>query len=402
MGVSSKFKYVLLFLKWVLLSVLMGVIGGLLSALFHYALHFVTELRETQNWLIFLLPIGGLATVGIYKLSKLSANQTTDEIVECSKNGKPISPLIAPVIFLTTTITHLLGGSAGREGAALQMGSSVASLLNKVVRLKDKERALIIMTGMSAAFAGLFGTPLTACLFTLEIASQGMFFFQALLPCFISAFVASKVSSAFGVYADTAIQRDVISLTSGNILKLIALIILIFVLGIVVRYMFRKAPYFMQLWIKSPWLRIVIGATVVVIMTLFVGNQNYNGAGMSLALQAIDGKVDWYSFLLKMLFTAVTLGVGFKGGEIVPTFCIGATFGCFIGGVLGLNPGFAAALGLALLFCCVTKSPLASVALSLELFGVTNIHIFAPMCLIVFLLSKLPMLANKKRPIACN
>lgn len=384
---SQPKQYLILFLKWGFFSVIMGVVGGLLGAGFHYVLHFVTDVRQMYSWVIYLLPIGGLLTVCLYRLFKLQSNKGTNEIIDCVLNSKPVALLIAPAVFLATAITHLFGGSAGREGAALQIGGSAASLLNKIFNIKGKESTVMIICGMSSVFAGLFGLPLTACLFTLEFESVGTIFSPALLPCFISALLASKVAMAFGVYPVIAVKNDVLVFTFENTGKLILLAVLVSLLGIAMCYIFNKSKYLASRWIKRPWLRIVTGATIIVALTILVGDQRFNGAGMDMAMEAIGGKVNWYSFILKILFTSVTLAAGFKGGEIVPTFCIGATFGCFMGSVLGLDPGFAAALCLVGLFCCATNSPLASIVLSIEMFGITNLYVFVLVCVITFVLS---------------
>ncbi len=381
-------QYILLVLKWSLLSIIIGVIGGGLGAGFHHILQLVTEVRQSYNWIIFLLPLGGIITVFLYRLFRLQSNRGTDEIIDSVLVGEPVSPLIAPAILLTTSITHLLGGSAGREGAALQIGGSVASLLNKLFRLKKEESTVLMICGMGAVFSGLFCTPLTACLFTLEFESVGTIFSPALLPCFISALLASKVSLGLGGHKVMAIQNTAFSLNFENTWRIIVLAVLVAFLGIAMCYVFHKANYLAHNLMKNPLLRIVAGATIIVVLTLLVGDQRFNGAGMEMALQAItDGNTNWYFFLLKILFTAVTLAVGFKGGEIVPTFCIGATFGCIMGGFLGLSPEFAATLGLVGLFCSVTNSPLASIALSIEMFGETNLYVFVLVCVITFVLS---------------
>ncbi len=380
-------QYILPVLKLSLLSALMGVIGGLVGAGLHHVLQLVTGVRQSQNWIVFLLPIGGLLTVFLYRLFKLQSNRDTDEIICSVLDSKLVSPLIAPALFLATTVTHLLGGSAGREGAALQIGGSMASLFDKIFRLKKEERTVIIICGMSAVFSGLFCMPLTACLFTLEFESVGTILSPALLPCFISALSASKVSLALGVHETSVIQDEAVTLTFQNGWRIIVFTVLLSLLGIIVCYVFRKAENLAHRWLASPYVRIAAGAVIIVILTLLVGNQQFNGAGMEMALDAVNGRANWYSFLLKILFTTVTLAVGFKGGEIVPVFCIGATFGCVAGGFLGLDPGFAAALGLVGLFCCATNSPLASIALSIEMFGGTNLYVFVLVCVITFVLS---------------
>ncbi|MBR2047478.1 MAG: chloride channel protein [Oscillospiraceae bacterium] len=381
-------RFIKTFLQWGILGLLMGAIGGLLGALFHHALHFVTHLRGEHNWLIFLLPLGGLLTVAIYKAFKMQNNRGTNEIIDAVLDGEKLNPLIAPVIFASTAITHLFGGSAGREGAALQLGGSVASMLSGVFKLSDDDRTVLIMSGMSAVFAGLFGTPLTACLFTMEFESVGTIFSPALLPCYLSAFTASKVSAALGVHAEGHLIEAVAAVTMDTVWRYALLAMALSCLGIAMCWVFHKAEHLAHHHLPNPFVRIAVGGVIVAGLTLLVGDHRFNGAGMDMALTAVaEGKADWYSFLLKMLFTAVTLAAGFKGGEIVPTFCVGATFGCVLGGVLGLEPGIAAALGLVGLFCCATNSPFASIVLSIEMFGGANIHLFALVCVICYVLS---------------
>ena len=375
------------FAKWLILGVLMGALGGLLGAGFHHALHFVTHVRGEYNWLIFLLPVGGVLTVLLYRLPGLRGNRGTNQIIDAALEGGQISPVVAPGIFLATAITHLFGGSAGREGAALQLGGSTASLLAKIFRLKKEERAVLIMAGMSAVFAGLFGTPLTATLFCMEFESVGTIFSPALLPCFLAAFVASRISALFGVHAEGIPLETVFTMSLTNFWQYLILAVLVSLLGIAMCWVFHKAEHLASHHLPNPFVRIAVGGVIIAVLTLLVGDHRFNGAGMDMALTAVEGKADWYSFLLKMLFTAVTLSAGFKGGEIVPTFCIGATFGCVLGGLLGLDPGFAAALGLVGLFCCATNSPLASIVLSIEMFGGANLYIFAFVCVICFVLS---------------
>lgn len=380
-------KYFKIFFKWGLLGLVMGGIGGLLGAGFHHVLHFVTDLRGKYGWLVLALPVGGLLTVGIYKLVLKGRNRGTNEIIDAILNGDSVNPLVAPVIFLATSITHLFGGSAGREGAALQLGGSVASLLGKALRLNENERTVLIMSGMSAVFAGLFGTPLTATLFTMEFASVGTIFSPALLPCYLAAFMASRVSAALGVHAEVFMLEEAVTFTATANWQVLILAMAVGVLGIGMCFLLHQAEHFAAKSIPNPWLRIVIGGAVIAALTLLVGDHRYNGAGMDMALKAVGGEADWYDFLMKLLFTAVTLAAGFKGGEIVPTFCIGATFGCVLGGWIGFDPGVAAALSLVGLFCCVTNSPIAAIILSVEMFGSENLYLFAFACVIAFVIS---------------
>ena len=379
--------YLKTFIKWTFLSLVVGILGGLLGAAFHHALHFVTHVRAENNWLIYLLPVGGLLTVGLYRILGITRNRGTNEIIDAILEKKPVSPMVAPAVFLASGFTHLFGGSAGREGAALQIGGSMASGVGKLFGLKDRNRTILVTCGMSAVFAGLFGTPLTAMIFCMEFESVGTLFTPALLPCYLSAFIASRVSFALGVHAETFLLETAAALNGANIIGTVVLAVLVSGLGVAMCHLFHSAEHLAAHYLPNRWIRIAVGGAVVTVLTVLVGNQRFNGAGMEMAMEALGGHADWYSFILKMLFTAVTLAAGFKGGEIVPTFCIGATFGCVLGGFLGLEPGLAAALGLIGLFCCATNSPLAAIVLSVEMFGGANLNLFALISVICFVLS---------------
>ena len=375
------------FLKWSLLGVLMGLIGGPIGAAFHHVLHFVTHLRGENTWLIWLLPVGGLLSVGVYWLLGMMKNRGTNQLIDAVLHTDAVSPRVAPLIFIVTAITHLFGGSAGREGAALQLGGSLGSTLAKFLKLDKEERTVLIMSGMSAVFAGLFGTPLTACVFVLEFASVGRIFTPALVPCFLSAFTAWEMAQKLGVHAETYLLTTALPINLTTVWQLAVLAVLVAILGIIMCRIFHGAEHLAAKHIKNPWLRIAMGGAVVTAMTLVAGDHRFNGAGMDMALKAVAGEADWYSFAVKLLFTTVTLAAGFKGGEIVPTFCIGATFGCVVGGLLGMDPGVAAALGMVGLFCSGTNATLASIILSIELFGTANLYLFAFICVVVCMLS---------------
>ena len=380
-------KYLVTFLKWGMLGTLVGLLGGLLGALFHHVLHFVTHLRQANGWLVLLLPVAGLLTVGLYRLLRLRENRGTNEIIDAVLKDEKLKPQIAPGIFLATAITHLFGGSAGREGAALQLGGSVASILGRAFRLKENERTVLTMAGMSAVFAGLFGTPLTATVFTMEFVSVGTLFSPALLPCFLSAFTASRVSLALGVHPEGLPLAKMADLTLLGYGQVLVLAVAVGILGIFMCVFFHEAEHLAAKKIPNVWLRIALGGCLIAILTALVGDMRYNGAGMDMALGAVEGEAHWFDFLMKLLFTAVTLAAGFKGGEIVPTFCIGATFGCVLASLLGLDPGMGGALGLVGLFCAVTNSPIAALFLSVEMFGSENLLIFGLVCVIAFVIS---------------
>ena len=380
-------QHAVAFLKWSLLGIVMGLLGGPIGAAFHHVLHFVTHFRGEHMWLVWLLPLGGILSVGVYWAFGMMNNRGTNQLIDAVLHEDSVSPKVAPVIFIVTAITHFFGGSAGREGAALQLGGSVGSTIGKALKLDDDERTVLTMCGMSAVFAGLFGTPLTACVFVLEFASVGRIFTPALVPCFLSAFTAWEMAQKLGVHAETYLLTTALPIDLTTVWQVAVLSVLVAILGIVMCRTFHGAEHLAAKHIKNPWLRIALGGAVVAILTAIVGDHRFNGAGMDMALTAVGGEADWYSFALKMLFTTVTLAAGFKGGEIVPTFCIGATFGCVVGGLLGMDPGIAAALGMVGLFCSGTNATLASIILSIELFGTANLYLFAGMCVVSCLLA---------------
>ena len=380
-------QYMVSFGKWGLLGLIMGVIGGILGAGFHHALHFVTHIRTENGWIVWLLPLGGLLSVGVFRILGQSRNRGTNQLIDAVLHEDDVSPMVAPLIFIVTNITHFFGGSAGREGAALQLGGSVGSTIGKALKLDADERTVLTMSGMCAVFAGLFGTPLTACIFVLEFTAVGRVFTPARVPCFLSAYAAWQTAGKLGVHGEGYLLTEALPIDLGVTGRMVVLSIALAVLGIFMCNTFHKAEHLAVEKIPNPWLRIAAGGALVAVMTAIAGDQRFNGAGMDMALAAVAGNADWYSFIVKLLFTAVTLAAGFKGGEIVPTFCIGATFGCVFGGLLGLDPGIAAALGLVGLFCCGTNAPIASIILSIEMFGTANLYHFAFVCVIVFLLS---------------
>lgn len=371
-------------IKWVFLSLFTGALGGILGAGFHFALRFVTQCRAEHRWLILLLPVAGLISVLLYKTLRIEKTKGTNEMIEAALDGRRVPFAMAPGIFLSTCLTHLFGGSAGREGAALQLGGAVASLLGRLFRLSEAEGKIIVRSGMASVFAGLFGTPAAAALFCLEFEAVGTILPSALLPCFLSAFTAGQVSSLLGVSAEFSATLPAAKMGLATVGKVALLALVLALLGMAMCAVLRKAEQGMKRILPSAYVRIAVGGAAVVIMTVIVGSQRYGGSGAELIPIALDGKVSWYDFPLKLLFTAVTLAAGFRGGEIVPTFCIGACFGCTVGGLLGLDAGLCAALGLAGLFCAVTKAPLASIVLSAELFGTVALPLFVLTCAICF------------------
>ena len=310
----------------------------------------------------------------------------TNFVLVSVRTSDKISILMAPLIFISSTITHLLGGSAGREGAAIQLGGSIGGQIGRLIKLDEKDERLITMCGMSAAFAALFGTPITAAVFSMEVISVGVMYYSAIVPCVLSAVIGTKLASYFGV-APTAFEIfGVPELTVLNISKTALLAVLCALLSILFCIVMHKSSKLYS-YIHNRFIRAAIGGVIVIVLTLVVGNNDYNGAGMDVIVRAINGEAKYSAFILKILFTAVTLGAGFKGGEIVPVFYTGSTFGNIAAKTIGLSPSFGAGIGLVSLFCGVTNCPLTSFVLSVELFGSNGFVYFALSCAVCYMLS---------------
>ena len=358
------------FVKWIIFSILSGILIGLVGTLFYFCMSKVTALRTSHSWLIFLLPLAGLAIVGIYKILHDEKDSGTNLVLSAIHSGENIPLRMAPAIFLTTIVTHLFGGSAGREGAALQLGGSIGGTLGKWFGFDEKDQHIMIMCGMSASFAALFGTPMAAAIFSMEVISVGIMYYVALVPCVISALVAHGVATYFGVAPELfhIVSIPEFDLRSAILISLLA----ICCAGVSVLFciLLHGSEHLYRKYLKNPYLRVFAGGCIVVLLTLLYGTTDYNGAGMNIIAAAIDEEtVVPGAFLLKMLLTAATLGAGYKGGEIVPSFFVGATFGCIFGQVIGFSPSLCAAVGLSAVFCGVTNCPISTLLISFELFG---------------------------------
>ncbi len=375
------------FLKWAFISTFVGVVVGLIGTAFHYVIELSVEFRHENQWVLFLLPVAGIIIVLTYKLLKMENDLGTNLVFLAIHKNEKISIKTAPLIFIGTVLTHLCGGSSGREGAALQIGASISSSFSKIFRLDEKDKKIITMCGMSACFAAVFGTPITAIVFAMEVFSVGVMYYAALLPCTISAILAFEISKFFGVSEPHYSLLNIPDFSVLPTLKTIALAIACAMLGIVFCIILKKTGKLYKKIFKNNLVRIIAGGVFVIALTFIVGNYSYNGAGMSVIENAIKGEARPEAFILKIIFTALTLGAGYKGGEIVPVFFTGATFGNTFGGLLGLSPSFGAGIGLCSLFCAVTNCPLTSIMLSIELFGIESLPLFVIAIAISYMLS---------------
>ena len=377
-------QYAVTLLKWMVLGGVIGLVGGIIGSLFHIGVDTATQMRLAHPWVLYLMPVGGLAIVGLYRLTKTEGKGTND-IIASVHFGEQVPGLLVPVIFVSTVITHLCGGSAGREGAALQIGGGIGYQAGRLLRLGEKDLPLATLCGMSGVFSALFGTPLTATVFALEVISVGVLYYAGLVPCLTAALTGYLVSVLMGV-PPTRFTVTVPGLEVRTMLLVMVLALLCAVVSILFCRGLHGVEHLLKRTLKNPYLRVAVGAAVLIGLTLLT-NGDYNGAGMEVIGRAIAGQADPWAWVWKLLFTAITIGCGFKGGEVVPSFFVGAAFGCVAAGWLGLPAGFGAAMGLVSVFCGAVNCPLASIILSVELFGSGDLLYFAMACSISYLIS---------------
>lgn len=376
----------MIFIKWLLLSLLTGTVSGFIASLFHISLKGAAELRERCPLIILTLPLCGILVVITYKLMGCVNDKGTNMVITAVRNGDKLTYKNTVSIFLGSFFTHIGGGSAGREGAALQIGGSVGSQIGQWLRLGSKDCRMLTMCGMSAGFSALFGTPAAAAVFSLEVISVGIMHYSAILPCMISALVGIGISSHFGVEA----EKHTIVFDVYDYKKYIGILIIILcgtILSIIFCIVIKNASVLFQKYLKNPYVRVIVGGAAVTIITFLCGTYDYNGAGAEVIKRAFIQQASWEEFLLKLLLTALTLGAGFKGGEIMPIFFIGSTFGSAFAPVLGLDCSVGAAVGMSSLFCGVTNCPIASVLLCVELFGAEFMPVYLLSCGISYMIS---------------
>ncbi len=389
-------RYFFVLVRQLFFSAFIGIIAGLVGVAFQFAMRWASgfflasEAAGASNGsfrALFLLPFGGLAIVALYKSTKLSVDAGTNQVVESLTADEKPSLWLVPSIFIGSVITQLFGGSAGREGAALQLGGGVGLGAGRLFRLKGNSLHIAILCGMSGGFAAVFGTPVTAAVLALEIACVGVVYYPAFLPSLISASIGAAFTSSMGFPPFSYNLPPFANVSIGLFLRAIALGLCSGLVCILFCSAIRRTTQsFIRRFPNDYW-RVFFGGSCVVAATVILGTNAYNGTGLANIQAALDGKALPWDFALKILFTAITLGAGFKGGEIVPALAVGATFGCSFGPYLGLASSQGAALGMIAVFCGSTNCPLTALVLSIELFGAENTLVFAIVCGVSYMTS---------------
>lgn len=378
----------LFLLKWLGLASVVGILSGSASALFLISLEKVTHLRQENSWLFYFLPLGGLLVGLLYhywgKDVEKGNNQIIDEVIEPQKR---ISWRMAPLVLIGTLLTHLVGGSAGREGTAVQMGGSLADQLNSFFPFKAEDRRILLMCGVSAGFASVFGTPLAGTIFALEVYIIGKLRYEALIPALFAALVADWVCIRWGAHHT---HYSISSTTDFSILNFLYAIAAGLIFAGAAWLFSNAVPFFKKYFskISFPPFRPVAGGIVLLIVYLaFSETKAFAGLGVEIIVQSFARQQPWCVFLLKALFTAFTLAAGFKGGEVTPLFFIGATLGSALSLLLPLPVDLLAAMGFVAVFAAAANTPLACVLMGIELFGSRHAVFIAIACLVAYLFS---------------
>ena len=393
-------------IRWSLLVLPVSVAVGSMVALFLWLLESATQIRQANLWLITLLPLAGVGIYWLYrrwgKHSEAGNNLIMDEI-HAPGGGIPFR--MAPLVLVTTVITHLFGGSAGREGTAVQMGGSVADYFAKKFGLRHEDKRILLMSGMAAGFGAVFGTPLTGAIFALEVLAVGRIKYDALMPCLIASLLADIVCSSFPIHHThysigySAKQAmGALSFIHFDLVLLLQVLIAGACFGLA-SFAFAELSHSIkalsQRWIARKWLVPVVGGLLVLGISGLLGTTDYLGlgvsapheGGVSIVSAFSAGGADSFSWLWKLLLTAITLSMGFKGGEVTPLFFIGATLGNALAMLLGAPVDLFAGLGFIAVFAGATNTPLACTMMGIELFGSENAIYFGIACFTAYYFS---------------
>ncbi len=381
------FEHLVICFKWVLISMFTGVVIGLISTAFAYGLTYATSFRTSHKYIIIAVPLAGLLITFLYEKFGSKVSRGTNMALAAINSDEEIPIIMLPLIFVSTIISHLFGASVGREGAALQMGASFGNAFAKVLKLNENDKKVLIMTGMSAAFSALFGTPLAATIFSMEVVSVGVMYYAALVPCVVSSITAISLAKSLGVTYATYHLMSVPEFTPYTIVMTVVLGILFALVSIMLCTVLTLTERGFMYWIKNPYVRTVAAGLLIVVFSFVSKTGDYNGLGSNVIAAALTGNAVWYAFILKMILTSVSLAGGYKGGEIVPVLFIGATFGCAFGDLLGMSPAFCAALGMVAVFCGVTNTPIASLIIGIEMFGLSGLWFFCISIALSYMLS---------------
>ncbi|MBY0012844.1 voltage-gated chloride channel family protein [Paenibacillus typhae] len=376
-------------LKWIVLGSGVGVLAGTASAFFLKSLDYVTGVRMANPWLLFLLPLGGALVSYLYSKYGGSSSKGNNLILEQIQADSEAVPLrMAPLVLFGTLITHLFGGSAGREGTAVQMGGSLAEWFGRMLRVKPVDRRILLICGISGGFGSIFGTPLAGTVFGLEVLAIGLISHEALIPAFIASFVGNLTAASFwGITHVHYPIGEIPALTMPVLLKVVLASVLFGLTSSLFSELTHALKRGYTRLFRNPVLKSAAGGVVIIILVYVLGTRDYLGLGLPLIESSFTGEVTPFAFLGKLIFTSLTLGAGFQGGEVTPLFAIGAALGHALAEMLHLYAPFLAGLGFIAVFCGAANTPVACFLMGIELFGGEGAVYFFIACLVSYLFS---------------
>lgn len=394
MDAKLKFKtFILTFSKWIFFGSIIAIIIGSTTAFLLNTNDYLGEVREGNSWLIFLLPLGGLIIGYIYmNYGKNSGNDSAkgnNLVIEGIHGKAKVLRRMGPIVYLGTFITVLLGGSIGREGASIQMGGSVAEAVIQFFKVNILDTKIFLMNGISAGFGAAFGTPITGAIFGMEMVALGKMKYHALIPCLVASFGGHYMTAAvWGVEHEKFILLTVPDKSVIVFMKVFLVSVIFSLVSVLYCQLRHGIQRISEKYLKkNHMLRAFVGGVIIVTLTLIVGTEDYNGRSLDMLEQAFKEDVPPFAFLAKLVFTAITIGTGFVGGEAIPLFFMGATLGNTLTAIIDLPMSFLAALGLIAAFCGGANTPIAAFVLSVEMFEGKGVEYFFIACVISYIFS---------------